>query len=62
MHILFKRWDIRALSSMDLSHQKWKEIELSFIPHKPDPEGPSNEGSDCLGSDPPMFDGKGYGW
>lgn len=43
MHILSKRWDIRALTAYDLSQIHWKSVELSFIPHHLTPKSPSRE-------------------
>lgn len=36
VHILFKKWELRALgSSLAVNRQSWKTVELSFLHHDP---------------------------
>lgn len=36
VHILFKKWELRALgSSLAVNKQSWKTVELSFLHHDP---------------------------
>lgn len=40
MHILMKKWSIRALQRLDLTKESLKYVQLSFIPHSPPPPSP----------------------
>lgn len=36
VHILFKKWELRALgSNLAVNKQSWKTVELSFLHHDP---------------------------
>eukprot|EP01071_Lankesteria_metandrocarpae_P001008 Lankesteria_metandrocarpae@DN1193_c0_g1_i1.p1 len=36
MHILFKRWEVKALASnLPVTKENWKEIQITFLPHNP---------------------------
>lgn len=73
VHILFKKWELRALgSSLAVNKQSWKSVELSFLHHDPSLYSPLPDAAVASGPQqerkgqqqekrreppPPVFDG-----